>query len=55
MPRVRKHIRDEGDNSEDGGSYKPWADHLAYEVEFADGTTSVLTANIIAQNMLSQS
>ena len=54
MARVRKRIRDENNNPEDGGSYKPWADHSTYEVEFADGTTSVLTANIIAQNMLSQ-
>ena len=41
MARVRKRIRDEDNSPEDGGSYKPWADHSAYKVEFADGTNSV--------------
>ena len=32
----------------------PLLDTWAYEVEFADGTTEVITANIIADNILAQ-
>ena len=32
----------------------PLIDTRSYEVEFADGTTEVLTANIIANNFLAQ-
>ena len=33
---------------------KPLLDTRAYEVEFSDGTTKVLTAKIIADNLLAQ-
>ena len=35
-------------------SNNPITDTRAYEVEYLDGTTEVLTANIIAENLLAQ-
>ena len=35
-------------------SNNPLLDHRQYEVEFLDGRTEVLTANIIAENLLAQ-
>ena len=49
----RRKLDDEG---KDVGNMKnnPLLDTITYEVGFDDGTTEVLTANIIAKNLLAQ-
>ena len=53
MRKVRKRVRYD-DPSEDEGDYNSMHDKSFYEVEYPDGTTEQLAANIIAENMLSQ-
>ena len=52
MAKVMKRIRSSDSNC-DGNAYNPLLDHSIYQVEFSDGTTEELTANVIAENMLS--
>jgi hypothetical protein len=51
MAKVMKKVRSADTN--EGNSYNPLHDHSSYEVQFSDGTTDELTANVIAENMLS--
>ncbi len=53
MARVVKRIKG-NDGNAIGSSYNPLLDHSEYLVEFSDGTTKELTANIIAESMFSQ-
>ena len=48
--------RDMDDEGKSVGSMNnnPLLDTIAYELEFSDGMTEVITANIIAQNLLAQ-
>ena len=50
MARVRKKIRSDDRNE---GKYNPMHDSSTYEVEFSDGPTEEVTANVIAESMLS--
>ena len=51
---VKRHkLDDEGKNIRNL-NYNPLLDTIVYEVEFSDGTTEVITASIIANNMLVQ-
>ena len=52
MARVRKKIR--SDDRNDGKKYNPILDASVYEVQFSDGTTDEIAANVIAENMLSR-
>ena len=53
MGKVRKRVR--YDNTSTGkGNYNAMHDKSLYEVDYPDGTTEQLAANIIAENMLSQ-
>ena len=49
----RRKINDNG-NPIGTESTTPLVDTRAYEIEFIDGTTETLTANIIAENLLAQ-
>ena len=42
------------ESSKDKGNYNPIHDKYLYEIEYPDGTTEQLAANIIAENMMSQ-
>ena len=52
MGKVRKRVRCD-DTSTGEGNYNAMHDKYLYEVEYPDGTTEQLAANIIAENMLS--
>ena len=52
MAKVRKKVR--SDNHNDGKNYNPILDSSVYEVQFSDGTTEEIAANVIAECMLSQ-
>ena len=52
MARVVKRIKTGNENTD--GNYNPILDTSEYLVEFGDGTTKELTANIIAESMFSQ-
>lgn len=41
------------DQNPEKGAYNPLSDHSKYEVKFPDGSSEELTANVIAENMLS--
>ena len=51
MGKVRKRVR-YYDTSTGGGDYNAIHDKSLYEVEYPDGTTEQLVANIIAENMM---
>ena len=53
MGKFRKRVRYD-DTSTGEGNYNAMHDKSLYEVEYPDGTTEQLAANIIAENMLSQ-
>ena len=53
MGKVRKRVRYD-DTSTGGGNYNAMHDKSLYEVEYPDGTTDQLAANIVAGNMMSQ-
>ena len=52
--RVKRRAVDEEGKPIGIPSNNPLLDHRQYEVEFLDGRTEVLTANIIAENLLAQ-
>ena len=53
MVNVRKHVKYD-ESSTGKGNYNPMNDKSLYEVEYPDGTTEQLAANIKAENMMSQ-
>ena len=53
MGEVRKRIKYD-DTSTGEGNYNAMHDKSLYEVEYPDGMTEQLAANIIAENMMSQ-
>jgi len=53
--RVIKRIRDEDGNPVGQRHNNPILDTRRYEVQFGDGSTIEYTANLVAENMLSQS
>ena len=53
MAKVRKRVRQDGTSTSEG-NYNAMHDKSLYEVEYHDGTTEKLEANITAGNMLSQ-
>ena len=53
MGKVRKRVRYD-DTSTGKGGYNSMHDKSLYEVEYPDGTTEQLSANIIAENVMSQ-
>ena len=53
MGKVRKHVRYD-DTSTGKGNYNIMHEKSLYEVEYTDGTTEQLVANIIAENIMSQ-
>ena len=53
MGKVRKHVRYDEKNTGEG-NYNAIHDKYLYEVEYTDGMTDKLAANIIAENMISQ-
>ena len=50
--KFRKRVKYD-DTSSGGGDYNAMHDNYLYEVEYHDGTTDQLAANIIAENILS--
>lgn len=52
MAKVRRKVHSDDRNS--GESYNPILDSSVYEVQFSDGTTDEIAANVIAECMLSQ-
>ena len=52
--RVKRRAVDEDGKSIGKPSNNPLLDSRQYEVEYTDGTTEVLAANIIAENLLAQ-
>jgi hypothetical protein len=52
--RVTKRMKDDEGNPIGTASNNPLLDSRQYEVEFDDGTTEILTANVIAENLLAQ-
>ena len=55
MAKVTKRLRDnDGKTVTTARAQNPLHDSSIYEVEYPDGTTEQLTANIIAENMMSQ-
>ena len=52
MAKVRKKVQLDERNNEN--SYNPILDGSVYEVQFSDGTTEEIAANVIAECMLSQ-
>ena len=52
MAKVRKKVVSSDAN--DGSNYNPILDSSVYEVQFSDGTTDEVAANVIAECMLSQ-
>ena len=53
MGKVRKRVKYDVSSTGEG-NYNPMHDKSLYEVEYTDGTTEQLVANIIAENMMSQ-
>ena len=53
MARFRQILRDVDVNPEVTGNYRAWEDHIEYEIEFCDRSTSKITENVISKNMLS--
>ena len=51
---VKRRKLDDDGNTIGTESTNPLVDMRAYEIEFIDGTTETLTANIIAENLLAQ-
>ncbi len=52
MARVKRKVNS---NDQDGSVYyNPLRDHSRYEVEFPDGTTDEIEANIIAESMVAE-
>ena len=51
MAKVRKKVRSDTQNE---GNYNPMHNASMYEVEFSDGSTEEVSANVIAENILSQ-
>jgi hypothetical protein len=47
-------MKDDEDNPIGMANTNPLLDSIDYEVKFDDGTTKILTANIIAENLLAQ-
>ena len=54
MARLRQIFRDSYGNPEGTGKYRAWVYDTDYEIGFFDVSTSKLTVNIVAENMLSQ-
>ena len=54
MTRVHQILHSKYGNNDCTGNYRAWEYHTDYEIEFFYGSTSKLTANIIAEKMLSQ-
>ena len=52
MAKVMRKLRG-SDTNDPNSSYSPLKDHSVYQVQFGDGTTEELTANVIAENMMS--
>ena len=52
--RVRKRMRDDNGNPVGRAHSNPILDTRMFEVEFLDGTTQALTANVIAENLFAQ-
>ena len=52
--RVKRRAVDEDDKPIGRPSNNPLLNSRQYEIEYLDGTTEVLTANIIAENLLAQ-
>lgn len=52
MGIIRDKLKEANNSAID--DYKPYADHSLYKVDFSDGASREVTANIIAENMLSQ-
>lgn len=52
MAKVMKKVITDNANKSNH-NYNPLNDHSVYEVQFTDGSTEELTANVIAENMLS--
>ncbi|GFH56846.1 hypothetical protein CTEN210_13322 [Chaetoceros tenuissimus] len=52
MAKVRRKVKS-NDLNEDA-NYNPILDNSIYEVQFSDGSTEEISANVIAENMLSQ-
>ena len=51
LAKVMKRLENRNTNAD--GKYNPLKDHSIYEVQFGDGTTEELQANVIAESMLS--
>ena len=51
---VKRRKPDVEDKAVGNMNNKPLIDTKSYQVDFSDGTTEVLTANIIAENILAQ-
>ena len=52
MARVKKKVK--SDDRNDPRFYNPLRDHSLYEIEFPDGTTDEVEANLIAECMVSE-
>ena len=52
--KVKKQVLDEDGNPIGTPNKNPILDARKYEVEYLDGTTEILAANTIAENMLAQ-
>jgi len=52
MAKVKKSVK--SDDRNDPKFYNPLRDHSVYEVEFPDGTTDDVEANLIAECMVSE-
>ena len=52
--RVNRIVVDEDGKTIGIPSNHPIIDSLQYEIEYADGNTAVLTANIISENLMAQ-
>ena len=53
MAKARKHVRND-DTSTGKGNYNVMHEKYLYEVEYPDGMTEKIAANIIAENLMSQ-
>ena len=53
MGKVRKRVRYDGTSTGEG-NFNAMRGKYLYEVEYTDGTTEQLAANITAENMMSQ-
>ena len=52
MAKVKRKLKSNDQNS--SNYYNPLRDHSRYEVEFPDGTTDEIEANVIAESMVSE-